>query len=45
MVASRLKRGRQKFMRDAARIYIYYFESENWTNGEEEVLFSDNDDD
>lgn len=44
---NRLKIGRIDYLRDSARVIIYYFESENWAGGDDmdELLVDDGDDD
>lgn len=44
---NRLKIGRIDYLRDSARVIIYYFESENWAGGDdmEELMVDDGDDD
>ena len=43
----RVEIGRIDYLRDSARVIIYYFESENWGNGDdmEESMVDDGDDD
>lgn len=47
LTINRVEIGRIDYLRDAARIYIYYFEDDSWTNTPEDdqQFDSDNDDD
>ena len=47
LIINRVEIGRIDYLRDAARIYIYYFEEDSWKNAPEEdqQTVSDNDDD
>jgi hypothetical protein len=45
LTINRLEVGRIDYLRDSARIFIYYFEKDNWTTPEDDQPMMDDDDD
>ena len=46
LVINRLEIGRIDYLRDSVRVFIYYFERDNWVGeGDEESAMDDGDDD